>query len=86
MDKAGRVIPPNPPGTVLGLLHAGSDLEIHETPEEAVLRPVARRPSLVQKGRFWVHIGEIPQNCEILKAIDDDREERITQSIAPVKW
>jgi AbrB family looped-hinge helix DNA binding protein len=75
IDKAGRVILPKPVRDRLGL-HAGSDLEIQETPDGVVLRAADRRPSMVKKGRFWVHTGELPPGYDILKAIDDDREER----------
>ena len=75
IDKAGRVILPKPVRDRLGL-HAGSDLEIQETPDGVVLRPADRRPSMVKKGSFWVHTGELPPGYDILKAIDDDREER----------
>jgi AbrB family looped-hinge helix DNA binding protein len=76
MDRAGRVILPKPVRDRLGL-HAGSDLEIQETQEGVVLRPADRRPSLVKKGSFCVHTGEIPAGYDILKAIDEDREERM---------
>jgi AbrB family looped-hinge helix DNA binding protein len=75
IDKAGRVILPKPVRDRLGL-HAGSDLEIEETPDGVVLRPADRRPSMVKKGSFWVHTGELPPGYDMLKAIDDDREER----------
>jgi AbrB family looped-hinge helix DNA binding protein len=75
IDKAGRVILPKPVRDRLGL-HAGSDLEIQETPDGVVLRPADRKPSMVKKGSFWVHTGELPPGYDILKAIDDDREER----------
>jgi AbrB family looped-hinge helix DNA binding protein len=76
IDKAGRVILPKPVRDRLGL-RAGSDLEIQETPDGVVLRPADRRPSLVRKGRFRVHAGELPPGYDILKAIDDDREDRM---------
>jgi AbrB family looped-hinge helix DNA binding protein len=79
IDKAGRVILPKPVRDRLGL-HAGSDLEIQETAEGVVLRPVDRRPSLVKKGSFWVHTGEIPPGYDILKAVDEDREERMRKA------
>ena len=75
IDKAGRVILPKPVRDRLGL-HAGSDLEIQETPDGVVLRPADRKPSMVKKGSFWVHTGELPPGYDILKAIDDDRQER----------
>jgi AbrB family looped-hinge helix DNA binding protein len=79
IDKAGRVILPKPVRDRLGL-HPGSDLEIQETAEGVVLKPVDRRPSLVKKGRFWVHTGELPPGYDILKAVDDDREERMRKA------
>jgi AbrB family looped-hinge helix DNA binding protein len=79
IDKAGRVILPKPVRDRLGL-HAGSGLEIQETSEDVVLKPAGRRPSLVKKGSFWVHTGEIPPGYHILKAIDEDREERMRKA------
>ncbi len=79
IDKAGRVILPKPVRDRLGLT-AGNDLEIQETPEGIVLRPAGRRPSLIRKGSFLVHTGEIPQGYDILKAIDEDREERMRKA------
>jgi AbrB family looped-hinge helix DNA binding protein len=81
VDKAGRVILPKPLRDRLGL-HAGSDLEIQEIPEGVVLKPAGRRPSLVRKGSFLVHTGEIPSGYDILNAIDDDREERLRKAWA----
>jgi len=79
IDKAGRVIPPKPVRDRLGL-HAGSDLELQETAEGIVLRPAERRPSMIKKGSFWVHTGEIPAGYVILKAIEEDREARIRKA------
>ena len=79
IDKAGRVIPPKPVRDRLGL-HAGSELEIQETPGGVVLKPVDRTPSLVRKGTFWVHTGEIPPGYDILKAINEHREERMRKA------
>jgi AbrB family looped-hinge helix DNA binding protein len=79
IDKAGRVILPKPIRDRLGL-HAGSDLEIQETAGGIVLKPADRRPSLVKRGSFWVHTGEIPPGYDILKAIDEDREEQMRKA------
>jgi len=79
VDKAGRVILPKPLRDRLGL-RAGSDLEIQEIPEGVVLKPAGRRPSLVRKGSFLAHTGEIPAGYDILKAIDEDREERMRKA------
>jgi hypothetical protein len=45
-----------------------------------VLKPAGRRPSLVRKGRFLVHTGEIPPGYDILKAIDEDRDDRMRKA------
>jgi AbrB family looped-hinge helix DNA binding protein len=76
IDGAGRVILPKPVRDRLGL-RAGSNLEILETPEGVVLKPAEHKPSLVKKGSFLVHTGELPPGYDILKAIDEDREERM---------
>jgi AbrB family looped-hinge helix DNA binding protein len=76
IDKAGRVVLPKPIRDRLGL-HDGSDLEIQETEESVILRPVTRRPSLIKKGRFLVHTGEVPTGFDALRAIDEDRQERM---------
>jgi AbrB family looped-hinge helix DNA binding protein len=79
VDKAGRVILPKPVRDRLGL-RAGSDIELQETAEGVVLKPAHRRPSLIRKGGFLVHTGEIPPGYDILKAIDEDREERMRKA------
>ena len=76
IDKAGRVVLPKPVRDRFGL-RAGSDLEVQEIAEGVVLKPVSKRPSLVRSGRFLVHTGRLPQGFDVLKAIDDDREERM---------
>lgn len=75
MDKAGRVILPKPLRDRLGL-QEGSNLEIVELPDGVVLKPAERRPSLVRKGRFLVHTGDLPHGYDILRAVEDDRDER----------
>jgi AbrB family looped-hinge helix DNA binding protein len=79
MDKAGRVILPKPVRDRLGM-HAGSDLEIQETPETpegVMLKPTESRPSMVKKQGLWVHTGKLPPGFDIVQAIRDDREDRI---------
>lgn len=76
MDKAGRVILPKPLRDRLGL-REGSDLEITEIPEGLVLKPAEQRPSLVKKQGLWVYTGELPSGFDIVKAVRDDREDRI---------
>ena len=76
IDKAGRIVLPKPVRDRLGL-HEGSDLEIQETPDGIILKPAGRRPAMVRKQGLWVHTGAMPAGYDIVKAIEDDREERI---------
>ena len=76
MDKAGRVILPKPVRDRLGL-HEGSDLEMQETPEGVMLKPVELRPSMVKKQGLWVHTGQVPPGFDVVEAIRDDRADRI---------
>jgi len=34
----------------------------------------------MKKGSFWVHTGELPAGYDIVKAIDEDREDRIRKT------
>ncbi len=76
MDKAGRVILPKPVRDRLGF-QEGSDLEVEETPEGIMLKPVEARPSMVKKQGLWVHTGKVPPHFDVLQAVRDDREDRI---------
>lgn len=76
IDKAGRIVLPKPTRERLGL-QAGMDLEMSEGPGGVILKPVHRRPSLVKEGRFLVHSGRLPRGYDIVKAIEDDREEHL---------
>jgi AbrB family looped-hinge helix DNA binding protein len=76
MDKAGRVVLPKPVRDRLGL-HEGSDLELEETSEGVMLKPIEARPPMVEKHGLWVHTGEVPSGFDGLQAIRNDREDRI---------
>lgn len=76
MDKAGRVILPKPVRDRLGL-HEGSDLEVVETPEGVMLKPVEDRPSMIKKQGLWVHTGKVPPGFDLRRAICGDRDDRI---------
>ena len=79
IDNAGRVILPKPVRDRLGLT-AGSNLDMRLTPDGIVLTPADQRSSLVKKGSFWVHTGAIPRTYDLLKAIDEEREERTSKA------
>jgi AbrB family looped-hinge helix DNA binding protein len=67
------VVIPKPLRDKLGL-HAGSTLEVLETPDGVTLKPAEQRSALARKGRFLVITSELPPGFDILKAIDEERE------------
>lgn len=76
IDRAGRIVLPKPIRYRLGL-QAGTDLELFESRDGVTLKPVNGQSSLVRKGRFLVHTGELPAGYDVLKAIDEEREQRL---------
>jgi len=76
IDRAGRIVLPKPTRDRLGM-QAGMDLELFESADGVTLKPIHRRSSLVRKGRFLVHTGELPAGYDVLKVIQDDREQRL---------
>ena len=75
MDKAGRIVLPKPVRDRLGL-RAGMDLEIAESSEGLVLKPVIEMPSMVRVNGFWVHQGVAPKGFDWNRFMDEEREER----------
>jgi AbrB family looped-hinge helix DNA binding protein len=73
IDGAGRVVIPKPLRDKLGL-HAGSTLEVLETPDGVTLKPADRKSSLARIGRLLVYTGEVPDGFDIVKAIEEERE------------
>jgi len=84
IDGAGRVVIPKPLRDKLGL-HAGSTLEVSETPG-MTLKPAERQPGLARKGRFLVITSELPPGFEILKAIDEEREAQDRKNLGYWPW
>jgi AbrB family looped-hinge helix DNA binding protein len=76
IDGAGRVVLPKPVRDRFGL-KAGTDLEIEETSEGVMLKPVQRRLSLVNRNGLLVHRGKLPKGFDWNRLIEDDREERL---------
>ena len=75
IDKAGPVILPKPLRDKLGL-SGGSALEMEETAEGILLKLASPKPSLVRKGRFLVHTGQLPRGYDLTNAINEGRDER----------
>jgi len=76
IDGAGRVVLPKPVRDRFGL-KAGTDLELQETAEGVVLKPVRQRPSLVMRDGLLVHRGKLPKGIDWNRLVDDDRADRI---------
>jgi AbrB family looped-hinge helix DNA binding protein len=76
MDRAGRVILPKPLRDRHGL-QEGSTLEVFETPEGMLLKPIEPHPSMLKKQGLWVHTGKLPPGFDVVQSIGDDREDRI---------
>jgi AbrB family looped-hinge helix DNA binding protein len=76
IDKAGRIVLPKPVRDRLGL-GPGADLELSESPEGLLLRPVERRPSLVRHDDLLVHQGILPKDYNWSRLVEDAREERM---------
>jgi AbrB family looped-hinge helix DNA binding protein len=73
VDGSGRVVIPKSLRDKFGL-HAGTTVEILETPEGLVLKPAERKSSLARKGRFLVYVGKVPNGFDVVKAVEDERE------------
>jgi AbrB family looped-hinge helix DNA binding protein len=76
LDKLGRVVLPKPLRARYGL-RRGTELEITEGAQEFALRPVRSGPSLVEIDGILVHQGVPQGELDILKAVREDREERL---------
>jgi AbrB family looped-hinge helix DNA binding protein len=76
LDKLGRVVLPKPLRARYGL-RPGTELEITESAGEFALRPAKSGPNLVEVGGILVHQGVPQGDLDIVKAIGEDREERI---------
>ena len=75
IDNAGRIVVPKPIRERLGL-RAGSDIEITETPDGIVLKPVPDRPAMEKVNGLWVHHGQPPANFDWDRFLNEEREER----------
>ena len=75
IDNAGRIVLPKPVRDRLGL-RAGSDLDLAESREGILLKPVRQQPSLVRRNGLLVHSGKLPKGYEWDRLIEDDREDR----------
>jgi AbrB family looped-hinge helix DNA binding protein len=68
IDRAGRIVLPKLVRDRLAL-RAGTELEIHESAEGILLKPLARQPSLVSEGRFLVHRGTLSTGSDAARTV-----------------
>lgn len=78
IDKAGRIVLPKQLRRQWGL-RAGMDLEVMESAEGLLLKPVTDKPAMIQINGFWVHQGEAPADFDWDRFLEQQREERIRQ-------
>ena len=76
IDRFGRVVVPKSLRRSLGL-EAGAELEILESEEGLVLRPIHRRPHLRMKDGVLVFTGDVGDDRETLRRL---REERLRKA------
>lgn len=77
LDKSGRVVLPKTLRQRLGL-RSGGTFEAVESAEGVLLRPVRHRPSLVERGGFLVHTGEVAQGFD-WRQLSHDLETRAAE-------
>ena len=76
IDRAGRIVLPKAVRDRLQL-RPGVDLELHESREGILLRPVGQAASMVQRDGMWVHLGKAPRGFDWNHIVEDTRNERI---------
>ena len=76
LDKSGRLVLPKTLRLRLGV-RPGASFEAIEAPDGVLLRPIAIRPSLVEKNGFLVHTGEATHTIDWQELADDLQQERL---------
>lgn len=76
LDKSGRVVLPKPLRQRLGL-GAGTTFEATEAAGGLLLRPLAHRPSLIERDGFLVHTGQASRTLDWQSLADDLEQERL---------
>lgn len=76
IDKFGRVVIPKKLREHLGV-GLSLKVEVKETAEGILLKPVRRASGLVRKGGILVHQGEPSPHINWDSLVEDEREERI---------
>ena len=76
IDKSGRVVLPKLLRQRLGL-KPGTSFEAIEAPDGVLLRPITRRPSLVERKGFLVHTGQATGTFDWRELSEDLEQERL---------
>jgi len=84
IDRAGRIVVPKPVRDRLGLV-PDSELELEEQADGFHVRPVVEESSWEMKDGILVHKGRAEHPIDVLKIIEEDREERIRHIIGDWK-
>ena len=74
IDKAGRILLPKPIRDRLGL-RAGAGVEIVETADGIVLKPIVDQPAMEKINGLWVHHGRTPAQFDWDRFVHEEREE-----------
>jgi AbrB family looped-hinge helix DNA binding protein len=75
IDHAGRIVIPKAVRERLGL-RPGTDLEVCDSPEGLILKPLPQRPSLVRENGVWVHQGVPRSPIDLTQTIEQIRQDR----------
>jgi len=79
IDSAGRIVLPKPVRERLGL-RAGTDLELVESDDGLILRPLKRQASMILVDGLWVHQGKLARASDFDRLLAEDREERMRKA------
>jgi AbrB family looped-hinge helix DNA binding protein len=75
IDHAGRIVIPKAVRERFGL-RPGTDLEVCDSPQGLILKPLPQRPSLVRDKGVWVHQGVPRGPIDLTQAIEQVRQDR----------
>lgn len=78
IDKAGRVVIPKQVRDHWGL-REGSAIELTESAEGVLLKPVDPEPPLVYVNGFPVFTGSLPEGYDWSRLVEDMRDDRIRE-------
>ena len=75
-DESGRIEIPEAVWKALGW-KPGTKVEVETVPNGVQIHAVGSNSSVAREGSLLVYTGELPKDFDVLKAIEEDREERM---------